>query len=136
MNETLAILYVEDDPGSREIMELMLCQAMGLTNVTIFSDSHDFMARVHALRPIPHLILLDIHVPPHNGFEMLKMLRSDASFATVPVIALTASVMNEEVQQLHSAGFNGVIGKPIDMDTFPMIVERVLNGEEVWRVMA
>jgi two-component system sensor histidine kinase TorS len=52
-----------------------------------------------------------------------------------PIVALTASVMNEEVEQLKDAGFNGVIPKPIDMDGFPDLIEAILDGKDVWRVI-
>jgi CheY-like chemotaxis protein len=135
MRNQPAILYVEDDPQSRIIMEVLLVEAMGLQNVTIFEDSADFLKRVRALNPKPDLIFLDIHVRPYSGFEMLAMLRADAVFQDTPIVALTASVMNEEIIKLRSSGFSGVIAKPIDQDLFPQLIQRVLDGEELWRVM-
>jgi CheY-like chemotaxis protein len=79
--------------------------------------------------------MLDIHVKPLSGFDMLDYLRQHSTYKTTPVIALTASVMNEEVQRLRSAGFNGVISKPVDLDTFPEKVHRVLKGETVWNIL-
>ena len=134
MSDYPAVLYVEDDPESCEVMHLLLVQHMGLSAVTIFQDSADFLARVQVLQPKPDIILLDIHVQPHTGFEMLEMLRQVRGFDETPIVALTASVMNEEVQKLRTIGFNGVVAKPIDMDTFPEILNRVLNGKEIWRV--
>ncbi|MBX3086631.1 MAG: response regulator [Anaerolineae bacterium] len=132
MKTSLSVLYVEDDQNSQSIMSFLLTEALGLTHVNIFENSENFMNRVHALTPRPEVILLDIHLKPYNGFEMLQMLRADSTFNGTPIVALTASVMNEEVQQLKTAGFNGVIAKPIDIDTFPMLLERVLNGEAIW----
>jgi CheY-like chemotaxis protein len=135
MNQNPVILYVEDDAKSRTIMNLLLKSRMGLPHVTIFEDSADFLTRVHALDPIPNIVFLDIHVKPYNGFEMLSMLRSDPTFKTTPVVALTASVMNEEVQQLRTMGFDGCLAKPIDLDTFPEILGRLLSGETIWRII-
>jgi len=132
VKNSLSVLYVEDDVNSQSIMSFLLTEALGLKHVTIFENSDNFMSRVHALTPRPEVILLDIHLKPYNGFEMLQMLRADPAFNDTPIVALTASVMNEEVQQLKTAGFNGVIAKPIDIDTFPMLLERVLNGEAIW----
>jgi two-component system cell cycle response regulator DivK len=42
--------------------------------------------------------------------------------------------MNEEVKVLREAGFDGVIAKPIDYDTFPNVLHRILNGEQVWHI--
>lgn len=134
MNESTAVLYVEDEPRSRLIMEVVLTDDMGLTNVTTFSDSQDFLARALAIEPRPDIIFLDIHMKPHTGFEMLSMLRTTPHFAGVPVIAMTASVMNEEIDQLRTAGFTGCIAKPIDSDTFPQDFERLLRGERIWGI--
>jgi two-component system, cell cycle response regulator DivK len=130
-----AILYVEDDQRSREIMHLLLVEMMRLSHVTFFEDSADFQARIERLKDHLDLVLLDIHVQPFDGFQMLQILRSYQAFQQTPVVALTASVMNEEVQRLRQAGFTGVIAKPIDLDTFPNTLERILNGERIWRVL-
>jgi CheY-like chemotaxis protein len=128
------ILYVEDDPQSRKLMSMLLKGRMKLPNVTILEDSQDFLANVEALNPKPDVILLDIHMKPFNGFEMLTMLREIEYFNDTPVVALTASVMNEEVQKLRSIGFNGCLAKPIDLQTFPETLERILDGETIWRI--
>lgn len=134
MNSHLPIiLYVEDDPGSRDVM-LMLADVMQTWHLTLFEDSRDFMARVQQLKPAPNLILLDIHVRPYSGLEMLTQLRADPRFTHTPILALTASVMNEEVEQLRSSGFDGVVPKPVDIDRFPVTVQRVLAGEKVWQI--
>lgn len=134
MKDFPAVLYVEDDPRSRRIMHLLLNGEMGLENVTIFEDSADFLERVQALQPQPNIILLDIHMKPYTGFEMLKFVRQLPQFQDTPVIALTASVMNEEVQHLRDSGFQGVIAKPVDIDTFPGLLNRILDGEIIWRI--
>ncbi len=127
-------LYVEDDPLSREIMHVALTEIMQVEEYTIFEDSTDFMARVKALPTIPSIFLLDIHMVPHSGFEMLQMLREDPLYADAIVIALTASVMNQEVKQLHDSGFDGAIGKPLDVMIFPDLIQRVLEGERIWHI--
>jgi CheY-like chemotaxis protein len=135
MNDYPAVLYVEDDIESSNIMRLTLAGEMKLSNVNIFLDSTDFMARVQKLDRVPDLILLDIHVKPYDGFEMLSMLRRSATYGHVPVVALTASVMSDEVIRLRTAGFSSVIAKPIDIDIFPDLLNRILDGEEIWRII-
>jgi CheY-like chemotaxis protein len=135
MQTDVNILYVEDDALSRMVMQLLLTRGLGYKNVTIFETSADFINRVEALSPKPTLIFLDIHMVPLTGFEMLKLLRAHKDFQHTLVVALTASVMNEEVEQLRQAGFDGVIAKPIDQDTFPDTLTRILNGELIWNVL-
>lgn len=135
MNEQPVVLYVEDDARSRKMMSLLLEGRMKLPHVTMMADSEDFVARVNALDPKPDIIFLDIHVPPHDGFEMLAMLRDLEWVNGTPIVALTASVMNEEVQKLRGAGFNACLAKPLDLGTFPETVERILAGETIWRII-
>ncbi len=130
----LNYLYVEDDRLSREVMTLFMKDLMGITRFTIFEDSTDFMARVEMLNPPPDVFLLDIHMRPISGFEMLQQLRSHPQFSQEKVYALTASVMNEEVARLRAAGFDGVIGKPINMDRFPDVIEQIQAGAEIWQI--
>ncbi|MBN1311074.1 MAG: response regulator [Anaerolineae bacterium] len=127
-------LYVEDDPLSREVMQMIMNNGMGVTNLNILEDSTDFMSRLKALEVHPNIILLDVHVKPYNGMDMLRMLRADPEYNHIPVVALTASVMNEEVEQLRTSGFDGAIGKPLSVTTFPDLVGRIMAGESVWHV--
>ena len=134
MNEQPVVLYVEDDPLSRRVMSMLLAGRMGLTGITIFNDSRDFEARVGALDPKPDIVFLDIQVDPHDGFTMLDMLRRMEWVNGTPIIALTASVMIEEVQRLRTAGFNGCLAKPLDLTTFQDTFWRLLDGEAIWRI--
>lgn len=134
MTQDPCVLYVEDDMMSRSVMKMMLVNEMHLSNVIIFEDSSNFLERVSNIAPKPDVILLDIHMKPFTGFEMLTMLRDMDQFEGTPIIALTASVMNEEVAQLKGAGFDGCVSKPIDMDLFPDILGSILKGKKIWRV--
>lgn len=131
----LIFLYVEDEPRSRKVMQ-MIAADMGISDLILFEDSRDFLPRAESVYPKPDVIFLDIHVEPHSGFEMLKMLRQSEHFAGIPIVAMTASVMNEEVDQLRAAGFNGCLAKPIDMDTFPQSVQHILDGEAIWSIIS
>lgn len=128
------ILYVEDDPMSRQAVDLVLRRVMGIANVTIFEDSAAFVARVRALPTPPDVILLDIHMEPIDGFAMLDLLRGELGFTDTPIVALTASVMNEEVSLLKAHGFDGGIGKPLQVATFPAALARIVAGESVWHI--
>ena len=134
LNNNLSVLYVEDDPMSREVLDIVLCRVMGVEKLWMFEDSINFMGRVVALPERPNLILLDIHMRPHDGFQMLEMLQDNPSYEDCKIVAVTASVMNDEVALLKKSGFDAIIGKPIDVETFPGILLRVMQGEVVWNV--
>lgn len=129
-----SILYVEDNFDSRIVMRILLEQLAGLEHVTIFETSEQFLERVAGITPPPDLVLLDIHVNPIDGYEMLRQLRGSGQFKDTPIVALTASVMSEEVHELRMAGFNGVLAKPINQDNLLQSLQRVLLGQEVWEI--
>lgn len=135
MNEQLSVLYVEDDLMSRKVMFMLLKGRMNIENVTIFENSVNFLERVNALEPIPDVVFLDIHVPPIDGFEMLGLLKDSPKFKGIPTIAMTASVMNDEIARLQTAGFDGCIAKPVDKNEFPALLERILSGEKIWSIL-
>src|SRR5690606_6145834 len=108
---------------------------MNLDHVTIFENSANFIERANALSPTPVVVFLDIHVAPIDGFAMLKLLKTSETFKNVPIIAMTASVMNDEVAQLQTAGFDGCIAKPLGKNEFLVLLERVLSGEKIWSIL-
>jgi CheY-like chemotaxis protein len=127
-------LCVEDDEMNRVAITVVFNRVMGIQRLVVFDSSAEFMARVKALAERPTVFLLDVHVKPYNGFEMLKMLRDDPDFAKARVIAFTASVMNEEIEKLRESGFDSAIGKPITLSIFPSLIERITQGEAIWYV--
>ncbi len=128
-------LYVDDDPGSRKVMAGLVERLTIPVNLVMFEDSVNFLHRVEGVTPIPTIFLLDIHVLPLNGFEMLRLLRQHDLFSPRMIVALTASVMNEEVNRLKAAGFDGVLAKPLNFHDFPQVMNRVLTGERIWTVV-
>jgi CheY-like chemotaxis protein len=133
MTDQPIVLYVEDDPQSRTVMRMLL-KRLGLSHVTILENSADFLTVISSLEPKPNVIFLDIHMEPYSGFEMLQMLRQLDWASRTPVFAITASVMNEEIQQLRTAGFSGCLAKPLDLSSFPDTFNRILAGETIWRI--
>jgi len=127
-------VYVEDDATSRDVMEIIFVHSLGCSQYWIFEDSANFIPRLEAIPHKPDIIFLDIHLKPYSGFELLGMLRNHPNYGDSKVIALTASVMSEEVQRLESAGFDGAIAKPINAYDFPHFVHQILQGEQVWHV--
>lgn len=126
-------LYVEDDVFSQEIMKRMLA-TLGYSDLTVFENSHNFLDRMRALPGIPDVIFLDIQIGPMNGHQVLKLLRNDDTYKGIKIIAMTASVMSSEVNELRDAGFDGLIGKPILKRIFPELLKGILEGEAVWYV--
>ena len=128
------ILFVDDDAPSREVMKVILNRVMGYNRVELFEDSQNFMERLHALPGAPDVIFLDIQVPPIDGYEMLKLIRSDLAYQKARIIAVTASIMPSDVALLQQAGFDGLIGKPLVHKIFPELLHKILAGEPIWYI--
>ncbi len=78
------------------------------------------------------LVLLDIQIPNEDGYALMQRIRAHPRLRQAAVVAVTASVMPQDVARAREAGFDGFIGKPIDADRFPDQIRRVLGGEAVW----
>ena len=76
----------------------------------------------------PALILLDIQLPGIDGFAALRQLRADPITTSTPVIAVTASAMEQDRQKILAAGFDGYMTKPINIKQFTEEIRIVLVG--------
>ena len=136
MNSRQPVLaYVEDDENSIFVMKMVVERVMGLSTLHVLQSRADFVQQVKGLGVVPDVFLLDIQIEPYDGVELLSMLRADPQFNQSKVVALTASVTNEEVSLLKSSGFNGAIAKPLDIDAFPELIARIIQGESIWYIV-
>ena len=128
------LVYVEDDENSILVMKMVVERVMGLPTLHVLKSRADFVQQVKGLGVVPDIFLLDIQMKPYDGVELLSMLRGDPQFNQSKVIALTASVTNEEVSLLKSSGFDGAIAKPLNIEAFPGLIAKIINGERVWYI--
>jgi len=77
----------------------------------------------------PQLVLLDIHMPVMDGYEVARLLRADADCWQIPIVAVTALAMVGDREKILASGFNGYIAKPIDPEAFSIQVNEFLNIE-------
>jgi two-component system cell cycle response regulator DivK len=109
------ILIVEDNEKNMKLARDVL-QFHGFRTVeTVNGEDAVIMAREH----LPDLILMDISLPGIDGVEATRQLKDEPSTATIPIVALTASVLQADRARFEEAGFAGLIAKPIDVLTFP-----------------
>ena len=116
------ILIIEDNDKNLKLVRDVL-QVKGFS--TIEAGSAEDGIKLAGERK-PDLILMDIHLPGMNGIEALKLLRADAATAAIPVIAVTASVMPQDRNQITEAGFNAYVAKPINIKEFLDAVREML----------
>ena len=118
------ILIVEDHEKNRKLVRDVL-QAKGYQ--TLETEPGEEGVRV-ARESRPALILMDIQLPGIDGIEAFRRLRADPETRGIPVIAVTASAMTHNRQQIMAAGFDGYQSKPIHVREFLDAVRQVLDG--------
>lgn len=111
----MARILVVDDNGANLDLMLYLLRAFGHEAE---GTGDPVAALVKARGGNFDLIVTDILMPAVDGYEFVRRLRSDARFARIPVIAVTALAMPADRERIDAAGFNGYITKPIDPQRF------------------
>ena len=81
--------------------------------------------------PRVDLILIELYLPIEDGFAVVKKIKKAPEFRNTRLVAMCHPLPGE-VKKAQAAGFHGFITKPIDPDTFPNQIHRILRGEEVW----
>ena len=132
MSNNLHVLYIEDDLQSRKIMELLLTQIMGVNDFTMFDTTYKLAEKLEAIDSAINVVLTDLNIKPINGFGVCKLFREFEKFQNVPIVGLTANVSPSDMRAMKKIGFSGVITKPINLSTFPVFLEQILLGKEVW----
>lgn len=128
------LVYVEDDENSIFVMKMVVERVMKLPKLHVLQSRADFLQQVKKLGVLPDVFMLDIQMKPFGGVELLAMLRKDPQFEHCKVIALTASVTNEEISLLKNGGFDGAIAKPLNIEVFPDLITRIIQGEQIWYI--
>ena len=104
------ILVVDDEPMVRDTLAQVLADEGYIVDIAV--DGNDALACVHAARP--DVILLDLMMPGMNGRQFLQALRDDPSYASVPVLIMTA--VHGVTVNLASIGASEIVEKPFDVD--------------------
>jgi len=129
------ILLVEDSPEDFETT-VRAFRRSGLKNpiqrCADGDEALDYLFRRGAYSdpetaPRPGVILLDLNLPGTDGREVLLEIKKDATLKQIPVVVLTTSRDERDVDACYRAGANSYIQKPVDMEGFMKAIER-LNG--------
>jgi len=118
------ILIVEDNDKNMKLVRDVL-QVDGYTTLEAVTGE-DGVALAQQRKP--DLILMDIQLPGINGIEALRILRADPATAPIPIIAVTASVMQQDRKMITEAGFDAYVGKPLNLKEFRDAVRHALQG--------
>lgn len=119
------ILIVEDNDKNMKLARDIL-QAKGYSTLEAVNGEDGVRL---ALAHRPDLVLMDIQLPDINGVEAFRRIRANADTARLPVIAFTASVTPLDRHRITDAGFDGFIGKPINLKEFLQTVRNTIESD-------
>ena len=118
------VLIVEDNEKNMKLARDVL-QAKGYATLEAVTGEEGVRL---AKEKAPDLVLMDIQLPGINGIEAFRQLRADVRTASIPVVALTASVTPTDRNQINQAGFSAFLGKPINLKEFLDTVKRLTEA--------
>jgi CheY-like chemotaxis protein len=126
------VLLVEDNPADVELTLRAFAQRKLANPVEVARDGEEalaFLERWETGDPLPLAILLDLKLPKVDGLEVLRRLKMHERFRTLPVVVLTSSAEDRDIETAYQLGANSYIVKPVD---FPRFLEIAAKIELYW----
>lgn len=127
----IIILIAEDDDGHAELIkeglgDVGVCNKMiRFKNGEEVCQYFDVQCKDILVKDIAYLLLLDINMPKMNGIEVLRKMKSDILLKEIPIIMLTTTDDQREVEQCYKLGCNLYITKPVDFIKLSEILNRL-----------
>ena len=127
-NTISPIVLVEDRSADVDRTKRAFAKRNLLNPITVARDGEEALAlieRWEAGEPIPICILLDLKMPKVNGLEVLRRLKRHPQFSTIPVIVLTTSTEDRDVEEAYKLGCNSYIVKPVEFEKFMDVASNI-----------
>jgi len=118
------VLYIEDNRSNVDVMVAFLAPH---AHVRLRTAARGDAGLAMAGERRPDIILLDIHLPGMDGYQVLQRLRADPALRDIPVIALSADAMPHDVQRGLAAGFDRYIAKPVNLNELLSAIDMLLG---------
>lgn len=121
----MRIVYVEDNPANFVLVRKIL-EVHGEHVVEQAASGEEGLERIES--DPPALVLLDLDLPGMSGLELARRLKADARLRSIPIVAISASVMKDERNQARQAGCAGFLEKPFDIQELRRVVAEAVAG--------
>jgi CheY-like chemotaxis protein len=137
---TQPILLVEDDENDVMLLQRAFRRAAIVNPLQIVRHGDDAVAYLEGtgefadrdLHPLPVLMLLDLKLPRRTGLEVLQWVKERAGLKRIPIIVLTSSKNDDDVNRAYELGANSYVVKPVSFET---LLELVKSLELYWLVL-
>ena len=128
----MQILLVEDNRDDEELTLLTLEEHHIIEDVKVVRDGVEALdylfstgTYAHQNLSLPQMILLDVKLPKVDGIEVLARVKSDVRTRKIPVVILTSSREEPDIQRSYELGANSYVVKPVDFDEFKDAIKRI-----------
>jgi CheY-like chemotaxis protein len=128
MTRPIHILLVEDNPGDVRLTMEALKESRFPNTLHVATDGVEALDYLHTMAP-PDLILLDLNLPRRSGREVLMEIKADPELRRIPVMVLSTSRSEADVQFSYDHHANCYIQKPMELDRF---FDTVRSIEQFW----
>jgi len=122
------ILLVEDNPVDVDLTLRAFSRRKLANPVLVARDGEEALAwipRWEAGEPLPAVILLDLNMPRVDGLTMLRELKAHSALQRIPVVVLTTSNEDRDINSAYDLGANSYIVKPVDFDKFMDVAQQI-----------
>jgi CheY-like chemotaxis protein len=128
MNETPkpnVIVMAEDDADDRLLIKDALAECQWNAEIRFVENGEQLMDYLEqkgnfadpATAPRPGLVLLDLNMPRKDGREVLREMKANSDFRRIPVVVLTTSHADTDIERIYDLGANSFISKPLDFES-------------------
>ena len=133
-SNAIEILLVEDNPGDVRLVQEAVKQFKARCTMHVAGDGVEALEYVRGEgqykdRSLPDLILLDLNLPRKSGHEVLAEIKEDPELRHIPVVVLSTSSEQRDLQKSYDLQASSYVTKPIDLDDF---IDAVRSIEGIW----
>ncbi len=129
-DKPIEILLIEDNPGDARLAREALKDSKVESRLSVVEDGVEALAFLHREdeyenAPRPDLVLLDLNLPRKDGREVLAEIKADADLNTIPVVVLTTSEAQSDINKAYELQANCYITKPAGIQEFVTVMKSV-----------
>jgi len=118
------VLLIDDNADYKKVVSKAL---EALTHWRILTGSNGSEALSILRQKLPDVILMDVSMPEMDGLKAIEQIKKDKQFARIPIILVTAKVLENEMAQYAKLGLAGVVSKPFDPLSLHKRVEEIVS---------
>jgi len=127
MDREIRIVLVEDNIEDAAFTKRVLKHNKLNEDLVVATNGQEAMQALHALVKgnLPQLILLDINLPDISGIDLLTLIKSDKNLSNIPVVILTGSNEDQDIQKSYDLGASSYLVKPISNDALMLVIDKL-----------